>query len=613
MTNDRLIPIPVPRSYVITEVTNLKTGRTAQINIAASNASAIEKQQADLTCGGINDKASIQTKIAANVKIHLSSGTFNLEDVLIGENGLEIEMEKNTILYVKNATPKNAIEFVSKHDFYIHGGIIDGNYLNQADGGTDRYQNGIYLETCYDFAVKNVDIKNCYYSGFECNSCYRGQVKLAVHNNKDNGALFTRGAGVGQFCYQLNIDVIAYLNGTSGAAIPSGGAYSGVVLINLNQSHVKVIAWGNGAATTIGWGVYLGVESNADFANNICHFICNNNYESNVVFVGSDNKLFRQNQFFINASAPQHNDNVNVNCAAASVTQNTFEIIENSAGRIGVYIQTSCTGNFFKIISSYQNSGNPCVYLQHAAVTDNSFHDCFFNPTSAPYAFFEDIGDYNFLYNSKIVGTITVAPVQFKGVHSKAWYVHGLYSVESAGQWNNTILAGYYFTGISERAATTLALVASTLYAIPYWVNRDIRITKLAIHVNTAAAAGKIVRIGLYRDNGACYPGTLVIDAGTVTVDAVGVRAIDFSGTPKDLKSGLYWMVVVSDSTPTLKANTCGWSPLGMPATDFTIDNAMYSKAAVGSGALADPCVAAMGVVANSTQVIIAAFVAGLM
>lgn len=151
---------------------------------------------------------------------------------------------------------------------------------------------------------------------------------------------------------------------------------------------------------------------------------------------------------------------------------------------------------------------------------------------------------------------------------------------------------GYYFNPWPIRSRTTQALVADQLYLMPFIVPRDLTIDRLGMRVS-AGDAGKIARLGIYKNGVNLYPGDLVIDAGTVDVSAAaGVAAtID-----QALTKGLYWIALVSDGTPTIYAAVYAYQILGQSIGNLDPDASGlgYHKAAVGSGALADPCVDSM-------------------
>jgi len=154
------------------------------------------------------------------------------------------------------------------------------------------------------------------------------------------------------------------------------------------------------------------------------------------------------------------------------------------------------------------------------------------------------------------------------------------------------VRTGEYFHGVPVYSETLNALVADQIYAVPFIVERALTIDRLAIEVTTGDA-GKIARLGIYNDGANMYPGTLVQDYGTVSVAAAAVVA---ASADQALTPGLYWLVVVSDGVPTLSWHSYISFGLGQTATTFDVPGRVWMgwyKGAVGSGALADPFVAA--------------------
>ena len=124
----------------------------------------------------------------------------------------------------------------------------------------------------------------------------------------------------------------------------------------------------------------------------------------------------------------------------------------------------------------------------------------------------------------------------------------------------------YLFNAFAYYAAATQTLTANRLYATPFWVARAMTVDRIAIEVATAGAAGEAARLGIYKDGTNLYPGDLVVDAGTVAVDSTGIKTVTIS---EALTKGLYWVAVVSDGTPGIRAwpLCCPW--LGLKATGF--------------------------------------------
>jgi hypothetical protein len=126
-----------------------------------------------------------------------------------------------------------------------------------------------------------------------------------------------------------------------------------------------------------------------------------------------------------------------------------------------------------------------------------------------------------------------------------------------------------YFTGkyicgrlVNPASTTALALAADTLYAMPLVLERSGTFDRIAMYVSVAAAAGKLLRLGLYDSSGAGGgPGALVTDFSTVLCDATGVREITIS---QAIEAGLHWLCVVSDGTPTIYSHAPGANSNGV-------------------------------------------------
>ncbi len=125
--------------------------------------------------------------------------------------------------------------------------------------------------------------------------------------------------------------------------------------------------------------------------------------------------------------------------------------------------------------------------------------------------------------------------------------------------------AGNYFNSLL-RAETEgfgyAAIAADTIYATPFMVPRRTTWDRIAIRVSTAGGAGAKCRLGIYRDNGACYPGELVADGGEVDCETTGTKAITIS---QQLTKGLYWLAFTSNDAAVWLARTAYFqSVIGM-------------------------------------------------
>lgn len=112
----------------------------------------------------------------------------------------------------------------------------------------------------------------------------------------------------------------------------------------------------------------------------------------------------------------------------------------------------------------------------------------------------------------------------------------------------------YCGEGVSASGAATLALSANTLYCVPGVWRKSTLWTKISVNVTVAAAAGKLLRLGIYKmANG--VPTSLYLDAGTILADTTGVKELTIA---KILPPGMFCLCVVSDGTPTLSAGSPG-------------------------------------------------------
>jgi len=100
-----------------------------------------------------------------------------------------------------------------------------------------------------------------------------------------------------------------------------------------------------------------------------------------------------------------------------------------------------------------------------------------------------------------------------------------------------------------------ILIAANLMDAFPFPVAEETTYDAIAIKVDGAGASGTKARLGIFKDNGNCYPGELMVDAGEVGTDTTGVKSLPLSLT---LQRGLYWIVRNSDGGPSVSgiANT---------------------------------------------------------
>lgn len=109
----------------------------------------------------------------------------------------------------------------------------------------------------------------------------------------------------------------------------------------------------------------------------------------------------------------------------------------------------------------------------------------------------------------------------------------------------------------THTAFATQALVANRLYAMPFVApgRAGCTLDRLGINVTTGSSGN--ARLGIYNDSSG-YPGSLLLDAGTVVTTNIAVVTVTISQalTP----GNRYWLVYVSNATPTVRSipvNSC--------------------------------------------------------
>lgn len=79
-----------------------------------------------------------------------------------------------------------------------------------------------------------------------------------------------------------------------------------------------------------------------------------------------------------------------------------------------------------------------------------------------------------------------------------------------------------------------------------------VTLDRIQVQHFTTQAAGEVARLGIYNDNGRGYPGTLLLDAGTVDLStAIATKSITIN---QAVAAGLYWLVCVKQGTGSTSA-----------------------------------------------------------
>lgn len=121
----------------------------------------------------------------------------------------------------------------------------------------------------------------------------------------------------------------------------------------------------------------------------------------------------------------------------------------------------------------------------------------------------------------------------------------------------------------------------AVMYAIPWNVLRAVSIQALGFWLSsTTANAGAVARLGLYSDDGKGVL-TLLVDAGTVAVDA-GAGTFKTKATSQTLAPGDWWLTLALQSFTSglvgvggVGKQQLGFSPVGLPNPPVTTGSAL--------------------------------------
>ena len=104
------------------------------------------------------------------------------------------------------------------------------------------------------------------------------------------------------------------------------------------------------------------------------------------------------------------------------------------------------------------------------------------------------------------------------------------------------IKTGYYYSSLGTDSSASVAIasaITNNLELQPFYLAATATAIRITIQVQTGTTGG-VIRLGIYNNAaGGDYPGTLLLDAGTVTTATAGAKTITIS---QSLSAGLYWI-----------------------------------------------------------------------
>lgn len=103
------------------------------------------------------------------------------------------------------------------------------------------------------------------------------------------------------------------------------------------------------------------------------------------------------------------------------------------------------------------------------------------------------------------------------------------------------LMAGEYLPPLGIHDTGSGGLFLDQVNAIPFFVPEPTSFDRIIYRVQTEAANGEML-VGVYADNGFAYPGSLVLDAGTVNLSTPAGPS-DRAITVSFQRRGLFWVL----------------------------------------------------------------------
>lgn len=137
--------------------------------------------------------------------------------------------------------------------------------------------------------------------------------------------------------------------------------------------------------------------------------------------------------------------------------------------------------------------------------------------------------------------------------------------------WGGGYKSGWYRRCNHTGSTTnTMNMTSGLMYMVPMWITKACTVDRIALFSN--GTGGATVRLGLYAHDADQMPSSLVLDAGTVTMDSVAFKEITIS---QSLDIGLYFAACAyqSGTTPNVTntdSNTMSYGPGLFGATSLS-------------------------------------------
>jgi hypothetical protein len=106
-----------------------------------------------------------------------------------------------------------------------------------------------------------------------------------------------------------------------------------------------------------------------------------------------------------------------------------------------------------------------------------------------------------------------------------------------------TDVSGQYLVSMGSGIVNQI-IPEGRLFFVPMFMSDSAACDRIAVEVASSASANGLIRLGVYESNSKGLPGNLLIDAGTVNGNIVGVKQTIISNTFE----GLVWIAVVAQN-----------------------------------------------------------------
>jgi hypothetical protein len=143
--------------------------------------------------------------------------------------------------------------------------------------------------------------------------------------------------------------------------------------------------------------------------------------------------------------------------------------------------------------------------------------------------------------------------------------------------------SGAYFGAPNVDSGNGAAAGVGYCVVAPIIIPAAVSVDRIGIQI-TSATATALWRLGIYNDNGAMRPGSLLFDAGTVDASATGFKEITISQT---LSAGIYWTAGIQQVA---SATAKGLQPvIPIPVPSANVGSAILGLADNGGNTSAIP------------------------